>query len=362
MLFRSLGGVNNGIGNSFSTGRREINWDGVHNNFASPNNLPVDFFNVNSPRGIVLNTIFAGTENFRVSASTGNPTNTPLRFGELDPSYPAQFQTSSAERLFGVVGQAGGDNALVEVNFYIPGTKIPATVSGFGVVFTDVDFNSSGIICFGPDGQRIGIAQPPVAASGLSFVGMTFNAGERVSRIIIFSGDYALSSGHVDQLPDTDAIAMDDFIYGEPRALEYHTADFDGDGTSDVSVYRPASGTWFRLNSGSNTISIDGWGLNGDIPVDGDFDGDSRADLAVFRPSTGVWYIRRSSDSQVTIFGWGVNGDKPVPGDYDKDGKTDVAIWRPSDGNYYISQSSNGGVVITHWGSTGDIPIGASPQ
>src|SRR5262249_9038780 len=49
-----LGGSNNGVGNSFATGRREINWDGVPDNFAAPNNLPANFFNANSARGVVF--------------------------------------------------------------------------------------------------------------------------------------------------------------------------------------------------------------------------------------------------------------------------------------------------------------------
>lgn len=359
-----LGGANNGVGGSFTTGRREINWDGVPDNFASPNDLPVDFFNVNSPRGVIFNTIFAATESFRVSANSVNPTNTPVRFGDLDASYPSQFQTFSAQRLFGVVGNAGGDNALVEITFFIPGTKIPATVSGFGAVFTDVDFGGAGIICFGPDGQRIGLAQPPAAASGLSFVGMTFNAGERVARVIIFSGDQALGPGHVD-VPlnsQADIIAMDDFVYGEPRATTYHTADFDGDGTSDLSVFRPSTGQWFALNSGSNTVSAVSFGLNGDIPVDGDFDGDSRTDITVFRPSTGTWFRLNSSDGSFSALQFGANGDKPVPGDYDKDGKTDIAVWRPSDGNYYVFRSSDSVVSASHWGTNGDIPITGAAQ
>ena len=51
-LFRAdLGGTNNGVGSSFTSGRREINWDGVPDANSAPNFLPVDFFNVNSPRG-----------------------------------------------------------------------------------------------------------------------------------------------------------------------------------------------------------------------------------------------------------------------------------------------------------------------
>lgn len=49
-----LGGANNGVGGHFTSGRREINWDGVPDSFSAPNFLPVNFFNANSPRGVVL--------------------------------------------------------------------------------------------------------------------------------------------------------------------------------------------------------------------------------------------------------------------------------------------------------------------
>ena len=49
-----LGTLNPNVAGSFGSGRREINWDGVPDALAAPNNLPANFFNVNSPRGVVF--------------------------------------------------------------------------------------------------------------------------------------------------------------------------------------------------------------------------------------------------------------------------------------------------------------------
>ena len=366
-----LGGSNNGVGNSFVTGRREINWDGVPDNFASPNNFPVDFFNVNSPRGILFTAaVFA---DLRVSANASNPTNTPIRFGEIDPSYTSTFQqVFSSQRLFAIVHPTASglnDSPVLDVYFYIPGTNIPATVSGFGVVFSDVDrTNQTGMIAYGIDGKPLGTPVfAPVANGGLSFAGLSFNAGERITRIKIGTGSRILATTNVeaansnDGTSGVDVVAMDDFIYGEPRATTFHQGDFDGDGVADATVFRPSTGNWFTLNSGSNTVTISLFGLNGDIPVDGDFDGDSRADLAVFRPSVGEWYFQRSSNNSIFGATFGQNGDRPVPADYDKDGKTDIAIWRPGSGNYFILRSSDnfGSFFAFPWGQNGDVPIGA---
>ena len=136
------------------------------------------------------------------------------------------------------------------------------------------------------------------------------------------------------------------------------TADFDGDGRTDVSVFRPSDGTWYVLQSGSNTFRAQQFGLNEDKIVPGDYDGDGRIDLAVFRPSDRNWYIQRSSDNAVSITNWGLSTDKPVPGDYDGDGKADIAVFR--DGVWYIIQSSNGAFNYQYWGLSSDIPVAAA--
>src|SRR3954451_15342704 len=84
--FRTALGANNGVGGTFATGRREINWDGVPDSFAEPNALPFNFFNVNSPRGVLFSSVanIGGNHQFRVSASTASGV-TP-RFGNIDSS------------------------------------------------------------------------------------------------------------------------------------------------------------------------------------------------------------------------------------------------------------------------------------
>ncbi len=83
------------------------------------------------------------------------------------------------------------------------------------------------------------------ANNGLSFSGFTFTAGERLARVLIVAGNADLATGVGDSVA-TDVIAMDDFIFGEPRAMEDHPADFDGDGGTDLSVFRPSEGRWYH--------------------------------------------------------------------------------------------------------------------
>jgi len=62
------GGTVAGANGSFGGLRREINWDGVPDAQADPNPFSANFFNVNSPRGVVFNTPGTG---FLVSANAG---------------------------------------------------------------------------------------------------------------------------------------------------------------------------------------------------------------------------------------------------------------------------------------------------
>lgn len=183
--------------------------------------------------------------------------------------------------------------------------------------------------------------------------------------------------------------------------LSRKTFDFDGDGRSEIGVYRPTEGNWYRQHSGANNVSAgfqfglstdklvpadydgdrktdfaafrDGvwyilysttgqinyvqYGLSDDLPRPGDFDGDGRADIAVFRPSTGIWFYTRSSDGQTAGIQLGSAGDVPMIEDFDGDGKSDITVYRPSEGVWYYLQSSNNQLIIEPFGTSGDIPL-----
>ena len=130
---------------------------------------------------------------------------------------------------------------------------------------------------------------------------------------------------------------------------------YDGDKQTDYGVFR--NGVWYIQRSSDGNVQIVQFGIAGDKPVQGDFDGDGKTDISVWRESTHVWYVLRSTDGGYSAFQYGADGDHPLSGDYDGDGIADHVIWRPSTGAWYILQSSNGQVAIATFGMAGDLPL-----
>jgi hypothetical protein len=205
--FRTLLGdpANGGTAGEQTAGRREIGWDGAGANpFNNRNDFPADFFNNQTKAGAVFSTSGTG---FR---------NDSTLFVGVDASYPAQFNFFSANRIFTAVG-----SERMEVILRVAGEATPAVVTGFGVVFVDVDrANVATIEPIDRSGTSLGVFAAPVRsdAGGLSFVGIKFDT-PIIARVRIRMGEAALGAGVRDVSAGGayDLVVVDNFIYGEPH-------------------------------------------------------------------------------------------------------------------------------------------------
>jgi hypothetical protein len=203
----ALGNPNNGNAAGTVGGRREINWDGGGG--VSATTPPIAPFNVFlNTRGALFTT-----------PGLGLTQATPEGLGVLasNITYTTTFGTFSPLRLFAPIG-----SNITDGLFFVPGTNggVPATVSGFGAVFTDVDLaNTTKIDFFGPGGILLHSAFAPVGTTSnasLSFLGVFFNAGEEISRVRITTGNAALGPNDGGAV---DVVAIDDVLYSEPVAV-----------------------------------------------------------------------------------------------------------------------------------------------
>ena len=219
----ALGQTNNGNAGAQASGRREINWDGGGANTTTPPVTPFDVF---------LNTRGSRFTTPGIGLTQAPPSGGPQ--GGLaalfnNPSYATIFRTFSPVRLFVPVG-----SNVTEGQFFVPGSNgsVPARVSGFGAVFTDVDqpdgsgpgtkngnrHASTRVEYFNAEGKLIYSSFVPAAPGdgNLSFFGIVFEDA-RIARVRITTGNVALGP---DDNRKQDVVAMDDFIYGEPQPLQ----------------------------------------------------------------------------------------------------------------------------------------------
>jgi hypothetical protein len=206
----ALGGVNNGNNGPSNGGRREINWDGGGATTATVSGPALSTF-----------TNTRGSSFLAQGTSTGflqTPVNDPA-LTSINPSYATTFGSFSPQRIFTPIG-----GNITDVTFSLPGSNgaTRATVSGFGVVFTDVDLRNITHLEF------FDAANDPILSlnalpgttpdASFSFLGALANSGEQIARVRITTGNAPLGPTDTNGSP-TDVVAMDDFIYSEPVAF-----------------------------------------------------------------------------------------------------------------------------------------------
>jgi hypothetical protein len=155
------------------------------------------------------------------------------------------------------------------------------------------------------------------------------------------------------------------FPNGEIRGqvkIQTTSFDFDGDGRTDIKVFRQGAPATFALFSTNNSIFSSGFGSGAESPITSaadDYDGDGRGDIVLTSPINGVfnWRILQTGSNTIRAIRWGAQAtDRLVPADYDGDGKTDIAVHRLTTGVWYIIQSTNNTMRAEIWGQSEDIP------
>jgi hypothetical protein len=208
--FRTLlgGPSNGGTPDEQPAGRREIAWDGAGANpFNNKNDFPADFFNTNVKSGAVFTTPGTG---FR---------NDSLQFAEINAGYAAEFDAFSPTKIFSPVG-----SNVMDVLFQVAGRPTPALVTGFGVVFSDVDIDGATTIeFFDVNGRSLATVAAPRRsdAAGSSFVGVKFaDAVVARARITLGTGILSANAADVSAGGNADVVVTDNFIFGEPKHIE----------------------------------------------------------------------------------------------------------------------------------------------
>jgi hypothetical protein len=139
--------------------------------------------------------------------------------------------------------------------------------------------------------------------------------------------------------------------------------DWNGDRRTDIGVWRPGSRVFFIDHNGNGrydgavTDRQGQFGIAGDVPLVGDWNGDGRSDVGLWRPGSALFFLDRNQnlkwDGTVVdnLYAFGASGDRPLVGDWSGSGRSKIGVWRSSNATFYLDRNGNG-----RWdGGAGDL-------
>lgn len=96
--------------------------------------------------------------------------------------------------------------------------------------------------------------------------------------------------------------------------------DYDGDAKTDLAVVRRSTISttgaliWYVLRSSDSNLIAQAFGITEyDIPTQNDYDGDGKTDISVWRETDGTFYILKTTGSgETTYASWGFISDFPI--------------------------------------------------
>jgi hypothetical protein len=146
----------------------------------------------------------------------------------------------------------------------------------------------------------------------------------------------------------TDGAGNFSYLPGEVRWAtdwEITPADFNGNGRSDLFLYR-SNGQWFRVRfEPAGTQYVAGLWASGWKVYAGNFEGDRRSELFLYSRTTGQWFVVSMNPQGVFQYRSGLwaAGWTVAPADFNRNGRTDLLLYNTARGDWFEVTTSPAG-------------------